>query len=96
MMQASVWISSPGVEFVYGRETLGWALSLNVYRRTQRPNMFSGTLERRFENVEFYEDCFVFLDGKQTFVILYLLKNPDQREQVDEIINRLLFLVGFK
>ncbi|MFJ4192627.1 negative regulator of hrp expression HrpV [Pseudomonas sp. NPDC089534] len=94
--RASVWQWAPGVEFVCRQESLGWGVSLNIQRQAQRPDLFSETLKRRFDNVESYEGYYICLDSQHTFVVWHELHNDDQGEQLQALLGQLLSLAGLK
>ena len=94
--RASTWQCAPGIEFVCRQESVGWGLALYIERQMQRPNLFSETLKRRFENAQSYEGCCICLDSQLTFVIWHGLAGDYQREQICEVGRQLLTLAGLR
>lgn len=94
--RASSWQWAPGIEFVCRQESLGWALALNIERKAQRPELFSETLKRRFENVESYDGYFICLDSHRTFVVWHELQSDYQSAQLQSLVCQLLSLAGLK
>ncbi|MDI2591015.1 negative regulator of hrp expression HrpV [Pseudomonas sp. N3-W] len=92
----SSWQWAPGIEFVCRQESLGWALALSIERQAQRPELFSETLKRRFENVELYEGYYICLDSQQTFVVWHELTNDYHNAQLQSLVGQLLSLAGLK
>ncbi|QXI31253.1 negative regulator of hrp expression HrpV [Pseudomonas vanderleydeniana] len=87
---------APGIEFVCRKESLGWGLALNIRRQAQRPELFSETLKRRFEDVESYEGYYICLDSQRTFVVWHELQGDYRCEQIQALLLQLLSLAGLK
>ncbi|MGE8187531.1 negative regulator of hrp expression HrpV [Pseudomonas sp. NPDC086278] len=94
--RASKWQWAPGIEFVCRQESLGWALMLNIERQAQRPDLFSETLRRRFENAESYEGYYICLDSRRTFVVWHELDHTCQSAQLQSLVSQLLSLAGLR
>lgn len=93
--RASIWPWAPGIELVYRKESIGWGVALNIQRKAQRPNLFSDTLKRRFEDVESYDGYYLCLDSQQTFVVWHAVSNECFSVVLMQgLINGLLELVG--
>lgn len=93
---ASSWQWAPGIDFVCRQESVGWGLALNIKPQAQRPDLFSETLKRRFEDVESYEGYYICLDSQHTFVVWHELSSDDQDEQVQHLLCEFLSLAGLK
>jgi hypothetical protein len=95
--QPSTWQWAPGIDFVYRRDSVGWGLALMIERQAQRPNLFSDTLKRRFENVESYDGYYLCLDNQQRFVVWHELDRDYRREDtLHGLLSEFLTLTGFK
>ncbi|EJM67167.1 hypothetical protein PMI30_02346 [Pseudomonas sp. GM50] len=95
--RASAWQWAPGIELVFREEGVGWGIALNIQRSAQRPNLFSDTLKRRFEDIESFDGYYICLDGQHTFVIWHAL--PDElrsSDTLEQILTQVLELAGLK
>ncbi|AHF67044.1 hypothetical protein PCH70_18910 [Pseudomonas cichorii JBC1] len=76
---------------------MGWGLALMIERQAQRPNLFSDTLKRRFEDVESYDGYYICLDNQQRFVVWHELGRDYRREDtLHGLLSEFLTLTGFK
>ncbi|WP_260954403.1 negative regulator of hrp expression HrpV [Pseudomonas citri] len=95
--QASIWQWAPGIELVFREEGVGWGIALNIHRSAQRPNLFSDTLKRRFEDVESFDGYYICLDSQHTFVIWRALPGElRSSDTLEHLLTQVLELAGLK
>ncbi|WLG82449.1 negative regulator of hrp expression HrpV [Pseudomonas cucumis] len=95
--RASVWQWAPGIELVFREEGVGWGIALNIRHSAQRPNLFSDTLKRRFEDVETFDGYYICLDSQHTFVIWHALPCEQRSsDALEQFLAQVLELAGLK
>ena len=79
---------APGIKVCVERQ----GLALRVAREALQAKQLQKVLERRFEQAQIFDGCFVYLDTENALVIWHAL--PTTHNTLDKVLSRMLALAN--